>query len=90
MDIMQQLACLVINTITIYSYDFLFNSTALVGWWGGRSGLILNDNPDVKLLSVGWCLMLVLAWLTVAQLEIFFSSEYLCVMSPFLCFIIRC
>ena len=57
MDIMQQLACLVINTITIYSYGFLFNSTTLVG--GGRSGLILNDNPDVKLSSVGWCLMLV-------------------------------
>ena len=31
-----------------------------------------------------------LAGLTIAQLEIFLSSDYLLVMSPFLCIIIMC
>ena len=47
MDIIRQSACLVVNSITVYSYGFLF----------GGSGLGLNG---VELWSVGWCLMLVL------------------------------
>ena len=53
------------------------------------SSLGLNDDPDVKLLSVGWC-MVSLAGPTVAQLEVFFSFDYLGVMGAFHCFIIVC
>ena len=52
MNIMRQSACLVVNPITVYSYGFFFNLH------DGGSGLILNDGPDGKLFSVGWCLML--------------------------------
>ena len=43
----------------------------------GGSGLILNDGPDVKLKSVGWCLMLVVGLAHRGLLEVFFSSDYL-------------
>ena len=39
---------------------------------------------------MGWCLMLTRAGPTVAQLEVFFSSDYLWIMSSFLCFIMVC
>ena len=35
-----------------------------------------------------WCLSV--AGPTVAQLEVFFSSDYLWVMGPFLCFVMEC
>ena len=35
----------------------------------------------------GWCLMFICS---LAQLEVFFSSDYLGVVSPFLCFIMVC
>ena len=48
----------------------------------------VNDGPDVKLSSVGWCLMLGCSCAQRGQLEgVFFSSDYLFAMSPFLCFI---
>ena len=41
--------------------------------------------------TVGWCLMLVVGWAhLVAQVEVFFSSDNLQVMSHFLCIIIMC
>ena len=68
LDIMRQSACLVLNPITVYSYGLLFNCTTV----GQASDY---DGCDVKLSSVGWCLMLICT--TVAQLEVFFSSDYL-------------
>ena len=60
--------------------------------WGvatdGGSGLRLNDGFDLKhnWWVDAWCLAV--AGPTVAELEAFFSSDYLRVVSPFLCFII--
>ena len=51
MGIMQQCACLAINTLIVYSYG-CFNCTTV-------DHLRLNDGPDVKIKSVGWCLMAV-------------------------------
>ena len=48
MDIMQQSVCLA----------FKPNLKLHDDW----SGLRLNDGPDGKLSSVGWCLMLVFGW----------------------------
>ena len=48
MDIMRHSACLVVNQITVYSYDFPFECTT-GGGGGGGPGLRLNDDPDVKL-----------------------------------------
>ena len=50
----------------------------------------LNDDPDVKFLSVGWCMVLVLAGPIVAHFEDFLSSEYLWVVCLYLCFITVC
>ena len=56
----------------------------------GGSGLRHIDRPDVKLEYVCWCQMLVLGWPTVAQPLVSSSSDYLLVMSRFLCFVIVC
>ena len=80
MDIMSQSTCLVLNPITVYSYD-----SSLIGW----SGLRLNDDLDLKLstvVSLSWCLMLaLLGWaksvsaigiflaLTVCELRVLFA-----------------
>ena len=56
MDIMRTSACLVVNLVVVDSYGFLFNCTTV----GQASDF--NGSPDVKLLSVGWCLMLVVGW----------------------------
>ena len=50
--IMWQSACLVVNPIMVYSSGFFLNWTMV-----GQASL--NDGSDIKLLSVGWCLMLV-------------------------------
>ena len=55
LDVMRQSACLILNPITVYIYGFLFNCTTV-------SGIILYDGSDVKLKSVGWCLMLISSW----------------------------
>ena len=60
-DIMQQSACLVVNPITVYSYGFLFNCTT-VGQASDSMTALTYKN---------------LAGPTVAQLEVFFSSDYL-------------
>ena len=79
-DIVRQSACLVLNPITVYSYGFLFNSTTV-----GQA----SDSMTVFNRWVGaWSLSV--TGPTVAQLEVFFSSDYLWVMSPFLCFIMVC
>ena len=59
------------------------NSYVLFSLHDFGSSLRLNDDPDVKLLSVGWC-MVSLAGPTVAQLEVSFSSDYLGVMGSFI------
>ena len=44
---------------------FLFyhrHSEIIIKYNGGGSGLILNDSPVLKLLSVGWWLMLLFGW----------------------------
>ena len=66
---LQQTACLVLNPITVYSYGFLFNCRAVFNC------LRLYDGFDVN-QSVGACCLSV-AGPTMAQLEIFFSSDYL-------------
>ena len=84
LDIMRQSACLVLNPITIYSYGFLFNCTMV----GHASDLMTALTSGFNRWVGAWCLSV--AGPTVAQLEVFFSSDYLWVMSPFLCFIIVC
>ena len=66
MDIVRQSACLVVNPITVDSYGLLFHCTTV----GQTSDL-------KKALTVGWCLMLVVAVPTEDQLKVFFSSDYL-------------
>ena len=53
---MRQTACLVVKRIMVDSYALLFNLN------GGGSGLRINDGLFIKLLQVGWGLMLCL-WL---------------------------
>ena len=43
---------MVINSITAFRYGFFFN-------WRMGSGLRLKYDSDLKLSSVGWCLMFV-------------------------------
>ena len=62
MDIMRQYACLVVNKIMVYSYDFLFNCTMLVQASDSVMALALSHN-----WSVG-ARYLSLAGPTVAQL----------------------
>ena len=71
MDIMRQSACLVVNPITVYSYDFLFNCTMVGQDSDSMTALTqtFNRMVDVSFLS--------LAWPTASQLKVFFSSEYL-------------
>ena len=84
LDIMRQSACLVLNPITGYSYGFLFNCTTVGQASDSMMALTLSFNRWVG----AWCLSV--AGPTMAQLEVFFSSDYLWVMSPFLCFIMVC
>ena len=47
MDIMRQSARLVVNTITVYSYGFLFNCTTVGQAYDSMTVLTLNFNPLV-------------------------------------------
>ena len=76
MDAMRQSAYLVVSTITVDTYGFLFNCTTV------------GQASDLMMAPGGWCLSL--AGPTVAQLGDFCSSGYLLVMSLFLCIIIVC
>ena len=82
MDILRQSTCLIVNPITVYIYGFLFNFTT-VGQ-ASMTALTSSFNRWVGALS------LAVAGPIVAQLEVFFSSDYLRVVSPFPCFIIVC
>ena len=84
MDIMRQSASLVVNPITVDSYGFLFNSTIV----GQASDLMTALTKSFNLLVGAWCVPL--AGPTVAQLKVFFSSDYLWAMSPFLYISIMC
>ena len=71
LDIMRQSACLVLNQITVYGYGFLFNCTTV-----GQ----VSDSVMALAWSFGrwvgaWWLSV--SGLTVAQLEVFFSPDYL-------------
>ena len=81
MDNMRQSVCLVINPIAFNSYGLL-NTVGQASY--SMTALTYNFNPLIG------ALFLYLAWPTVAQLEVFFSSDYLGGMRPFLCFIIVC
>ena len=71
MDIMQQSICLVVNPITVDSYRFFFNSTTVGQVSDLLTALAWSFNPLVG----AWCLSLAVP--TVAQLEDFFSSDYM-------------
>ena len=71
LDIMRQSACLILNPITVYSYGFLFNCMTV-----GQA----SDSMTALTLSFNWWVgapCLSVAGPTVAQLEVFFSSDYL-------------
>ena len=63
---MQESACLVVNAMIVYSYDIVFSCTTV----GQASDSTLNIYRSV----VARCLSF--AGPTVAQLEVFFSSDY--------------
>ena len=84
LDVMRQSGCLVLNPNTVYRYGFLFNCTTVGQASDSMTALTYSFNRWVG----AWCLSV--AGPTVAQLEVFFSSDYLWVVSPFLCFIIVC
>ena len=65
--VMRQSACLVLNPITVYSYGFLFNCTTV------------GQASDSMTALIGWLVpdAYYVAGLTVAQPEVFFSSDYL-------------
>ena len=71
MDIMRQSACLVVNPITVDSYGFLINCTTV----GQASDLMTALRKSFNPLVGASCLSL--AGPTVAQPEVFFSSDYL-------------
>ena len=83
MDIMWQSACLVINLITVKSYDFLFNCMMV----GQASHSLMTLTEILSWWVVpGVCLRLGPPW----QPAFFFSFDSLCVESPFYCFITVC
>ena len=55
------------------------------GWSGPR----VNDDTNVKLSSVGWCLMLVFDWALCGPLDVFFSFDYLFFVSSYCVSVIR-
>ena len=71
MDTMRQSACLVVNPIMVGSYILIFNCTTVGQTSDSMTALTLSFN-----LLVGAC-CLSLAGRTVAQLDVFFSSDYL-------------
>ena len=77
MDIMQQSACLVVNSITVYSYGYLF-----IAWqWVRTQAQWQLWHESFNLLVVAWCWTL--AGPTIIRFEVFFTSDYLWVMNHF-------
>ena len=70
LGVMRQSPCRVQNPITVYSYGFLFNFTTVGQASYSMTALTLSFNQWVG----AWCLSV--AGPTVAQLEVFFSSDY--------------
>ena len=81
LDIMLQSACLVLNPITVYNDGFLLNCTTVGQVSDSMTALTLSFDRWV----CAWCLSV--AGPTVAHLDVFFSSDYLRVVSPFIRFI---
>ena len=71
LDIMRQSACLVLNPIMVYGYGFLFNCTTVGQASDSMTALTYSFNRWVG----AWGLSV--AGPTMAQLEVFFSSDYL-------------
>ena len=69
MVIMRQSACLVVNTLTVYSYGFLFKCTTV-----GQASDSMPALTQTFNLFVGAC-CLSLAGPTMAQLEVFLSCD---------------
>ena len=63
--------CLVVNPITVFIYGFLFNFTTACEASDSMTALTLSFNWWVG----AWCLAV--AWSNVAQLEVFFSLDFL-------------
>ena len=66
---MRQSACLVVSPLTVYGNSFLFNCTTVGQASDSMTALTINPLVGDRCLS--------LAGPTVAQLEDFFSSDYL-------------
>ena len=77
MDIMRQSACMSVNPIMVDSYVFIFNCKTVVQTSDFMTALTLSYN----LLVGAYCLSL--AGRTVAQLDVFFSSDYFLNHEPF-------
>ena len=71
LDVMRQSAYLVLNPIMVYSYGFLFNCMMVGQASDSMTALTLSFNRWVG----AWCLSV--AGPTMAQLAVFFSSDYL-------------
>ena len=71
MSVMRQSVCLVLNPIAVCGCGFLFGCTT-VGW---ASGSMAAQPWSFNRWVGAWCLDV--AGPTVAQLEVFFSSDYL-------------
>ena len=82
LDVMRQSACMVVNPFTVYSYGFLFNWTTVGQVSDSMTALAYSFNRLVSASSLS------VAGATMAELEIFFNSDYLRIASPVLCFII--
>ena len=78
MDIMGLSACMVVNSITVDSYGFLFDSATVCQASDSMTALTLSFN----LLFGVW--RLCLAGPTIAQLEVFYSSDYLWVIESYI------
>ena len=84
LGVMRQSACLVLGPITVHGYGFLFGCTTV----GQASDSVAALAWSFDRWVGAWCLSV--AGPTVAQLEVFFSSDSLWVVGPLLCFIMVC
>ena len=84
LDVVRQSACLVLDPITVCGYGFLFGCRMV----GRALGSVMALAWGFGRWVVAWCLSV--AGPAVAQLGVFFSSDCLWVVGPFLCFIMVC
>ena len=71
LDSTRKSACLVVNPIMVYRYGFLLNCTTVGQASDAMTALTFSFDQwvGVRCLAV--------AWHTVAELEVFFNSDYL-------------